>query len=63
MDVSKKEIFTVDLYNYGNKYSEKNQVDEIYDVGDPRKEERDNIMKRPIRNIKKKAKRPVFTST
>ena len=59
----KKEIFTVDLYNYGNKYSEKNQIDEIYDVGDPRKEERDNIMKRPIRNIKKKAKRPVFTST
>ena len=25
-------------------------------------EERDNIMKRPVRNVKKKAKRPVFNN-
>ena len=57
----KKDIFNVDLLNYGNKYTENNKND-IYENGDPRKEERDNIMKRPVRNVKKKAKRPVFNN-
>ena len=46
----------MDLISYGNKYTNSSSNEK----GDPRKEERENILKKPIRTVKKKGKRPVF---
>jgi hypothetical protein len=58
----KDDIPNIDLMIYENKYTTTSNQNEIYEKGDPRKEERENIMKKPIRNVKKKGKRPVFKS-
>ena len=51
----------MNILTYGNKYTNSStQENEIYEKDDPRREERDNIIKKPIRTVKKKGKRPVF---
>ena len=53
----------MDLISYGNKYTNSSSNEkEIYEKGDPRKEEIENILKKPIITLKKKGKRPVFKS-
>ena len=57
----KDEISNMNILTYGNKYTNSStQENEIYEKDDPRREERDNIIKKPIRTVKKKGKRPVF---